>query len=64
MSALFPCLSPNNILLPVNISKIAGRDTNIADPDQTPRSAASDLGLLCLLRHIRVKRVKPVQEKV
>ena len=25
---------------------------NNVDPDQTPRSAASDLGLHCLLRHV------------
>ena len=28
------------------------RVTNSVDPDQTPRSAAPDLGLLCLFRHI------------
>ena len=26
--------------------------TNCVDPDQTPRSAASDLGLHCLLMHV------------
>ena len=28
------------------MSKIVGRAENSVDPDQTPRSAASDLGLL------------------
>ena len=30
--------------------KIAGRVANSVDPDETPRSAASHLGLHCLLR--------------
>ena len=38
--------------------------TNSVDPDQTPRSAASDLGLHCLLRSVypntRSKYVYPV----
>ena len=38
------------ILLPMNVYKIVGLVSNIVDPDQTPRSAASDLGLHCLLR--------------
>ena len=28
--------------------EISNLDANCVDPDQTPRSAASDLGLLCL----------------
>ena len=32
--------------------KIAGRVANSVDPDETPRSAASHLGLYCLLRPI------------
>ena len=39
-------------LLPVNVCKIAGRVANSVDSDQTPRSAASDLGLHCLLRPV------------
>ena len=39
-----------SILLPTNLCKIAGWVANSVDPDQTPRSAASDLGLHCLLR--------------
>ena len=30
---------------------------NSVDPDETPRSAASDLGLHCLLRPVRSNRV-------
>ena len=30
--------------------RIAGQVTDSVDPDQTPSSAASDLGLHCLLR--------------
>ena len=41
-----------SILLPVNLCKIAGRVANSVDRDQTPRSAASDLGLYCLLRPV------------
>ena len=37
-------------LLTANVSKIAGWMANSVDPDQTPRSAASDLGLHCLPR--------------
>ena len=33
--------------------KIAGFVANSVDPDQTPRSAASDLGLYGLLRFVR-----------
>ena len=40
------------MLLPVNVSKSAGCVTNSGDPDQTPRSAASDQGLHCLLRPV------------
>ena len=32
--------------------EIAGRVANSVDPDQTPRSAASALGLHCLLRPV------------
>ena len=38
-----------SILLPVNVCEIAGWVENSVDPDQTPRSAASGLGLLFLL---------------
>ena len=38
------------ILLLMNVCKIARRVANDVDPDQTPRSAASDLGLHCLHR--------------
>ena len=40
-----------SILLPVpmNVCKIAIQVANSVDPDQTPHSAASDLGLHCLL---------------
>ena len=38
-----------SILLPVNVCKTAGCVANSEDPDQTPHSAASDLGLHCLL---------------
>ena len=41
-----------SILPPVNVCKIAGLVANSVDPDQTPRSAASDLGLHCLLRPV------------
>ena len=34
------------------MSKTAGRVAASVDPDQTPRSAASDLGLHCLFRHV------------
>ena len=34
-----------SILLPVNVCKIAWCVVNSVDPDQTPRSAATDLGL-------------------
>ena len=46
------CLNLNVILLLMDVSKIADRVANSADPDQTPRSAASDLGLHCLPRTI------------
>ena len=43
----------------------AGCVVNSVDPDQTPRSAASDLGLYCLLRHVcpsvRILRVNTVR---
>ena len=32
--------------------RTTGRVANGVDPDQTPRSAASDLSLHCLLRHV------------
>ena len=38
--------------LPVEVSKIVGWVAHSVDPDQTPHSAASDLGLHCLLRLI------------
>ena len=38
------------ILLLMNVCKIAGSVANIVDPDQTPRTAASEQGLHCLLR--------------
>ena len=34
----------------LDVSKTAGFVANSVDPDQTARSAASDLGLHCLLR--------------
>ena len=37
------------LLLRANVFKFAGWVPNRVDPDQTPRSAASDLGLPCLL---------------
>ena len=40
------------ILLPVNMCKITRSVANSVDPNQTPRSAASDLGLNCLLKAI------------
>ena len=39
------------MLQPINVSKIPGQVTNSADSDHMPRSATSDLGLHCLLRH-------------
>ena len=44
-----PLMFFKSILLPVNVCKMAGWVANSADPD---RFAASDLGLLCLLRHV------------
>ena len=41
-----------SIQLPVNVCKIAWWVANCANPDQTPRSAASHLGLRCLLRPV------------
>ena len=41
-----------NVHLLVGVTKTVGRVANSVDPDQTPRSVASDLGLLCLLRPI------------
>ena len=40
------------VLLLINVCKIAIRVANSVYPDQTPRSAASDLGLHCLLRTV------------
>ena len=40
----------------MNVSKIAGWVANSVDPDQTPRSAASDLDLHCLLVKTRWAR--------
>ena len=37
-----------SIFLPMNVYKIAGWVANRVDTDQTPHSAASDLGLHCL----------------
>ena len=42
--------SNKSILLPGNDCKNAGLVANSIDPDQTPRPAASDQGLRCLLR--------------
>ena len=39
-----------SIFLPVSVPRITGWVANSVDPDQTPRSAASDLGLHCLFR--------------
>ena len=39
-----------SILLPADKFKTAGFAANRVDPDQTPHSVASDLGLNCLLR--------------
>ena len=36
------------------VCKFAGRMANSVDPDQTPCSAASDLGLHCLLRPVSI----------
>ena len=41
-----------SISLPMNVSKTAGWVSNSVDLDQTPRSAAPDLGLHCLLRPV------------
>ena len=38
--------------LPDVVSKIAGWVANSVDPDETPRSAASHLGLHCFLRPV------------
>ena len=48
---LIPLLNKSR-LLPVNMCKIAGWVANRVDPDQMLHSAASDLGLHCLLRPI------------
>ena len=45
------------LLLPVKVFKITGRVANSVDPVQTPRSAASDLCLHCLLRPVWVSTV-------
>ena len=42
----------NPHFLPVDVSKFDGYVTNSVDPDQRPRSAASDLGLHCLLKPV------------
>ena len=52
---LFLILLYNKSILlhvPVNVGKIAWWVANSVDSDQTPHSAASDLGLHCLLRHV------------
>ena len=36
-----------NHFIPIDMSKNAIRMANSVDPDQTPRSVASDLGLQC-----------------
>ena len=41
-----------SIVIPENVCKIARCVANSVDPDQTPRSAVSDLGLHCLLRSV------------
>ena len=41
-----------SMLLPVNVSKIAGGVANGVDPDRMLHSLASDLGLYCLLRPV------------
>ena len=48
-SVTLHCIKSCLILL-LNVCKNAGLVANSVDPDQTPRSAASDLGLHCLLR--------------
>ena len=54
-----PYLSQNlkkkktNLLLHFNVCKTMGFMANSVDQDQTPRSAASDLGLHFLLRPVR-----------
>ena len=50
--ALYLILSLTSSLLSVSLCKIAERVANSVDPDQTPRSAASDLGLRCSLRFV------------
>ena len=40
------------ILLPVNVCRIAWLVASSVNPDQTPHSAASNLGLHCLLRAV------------
>ena len=42
----------STIHYPMLCLKIAGRVANSVDPDETPRSAASHLGLYCLLRPV------------
>ena len=42
----------HSILLPFDCLNIAGRVVNRIDTDQTPRVAASDLSLQCLLKHV------------
>ena len=40
---------------------ISGRVANGVDPDQMPHSAASDLGLHCLLRHVCLNTLGSIQ---
>ena len=54
------------LLLP-NFNEIPVLNANSVDPDQTPRSAASDLSLHCLQMSLvgdaRLKLVKPIHSK-
>ena len=60
--ALFLMLLFNkSILIPMSVCKIALSVANSVDPDQTSRSAASDLGLHYLLRPVfRIRRVSTI----
>ena len=40
------------VLIPVDASKNCWKKSGSVDPDQTPRSTVSDLGLYCLLRPV------------
>ena len=44
-------------LTPADVCKTAGWVANSVEPDQTPRSAASDLGLRYLFRHLGISTV-------